>query len=331
MKVADYEGVSGRSFPGRAKAAQEVDLAFRVSGPLILRPIIVGAEVQEGDLIARIDPRDFEVALRNVEGNLERASANELRAQNEYDRNLGIQREDSGAISQRAVDRSKEALDVAKADITALLASVDSAKNALSDTDLKAPFAGTIVATYVENFQNVREKQMIARLLDNTRIEFEISIPETLISMVPYVQDIRVRFDAFPDLEITAEIKEVGSEASATTRTFPVTVIMDQPEGGRILPGMAGRVSGVARPPSDVEQAQIVIPVTAVFSPTVKDKSYVWVIDEQTNSVSRREVQVGELISGGYILEDGLQPGEMIATSGVHFLTEGQEIKPMIQ
>jgi RND family efflux transporter MFP subunit len=331
MKVADYSGLTERSFPGRGAATQEVNLAFRVSGPLIARPVRVGDELKEGDLIARIDPRDFEVALRNAEGNLQRSRANEQRAQADYDRVLSIQRKDPGAISQAAIDEAQEALDGAKADIAALEASVDAAKDALFDTDLLAPFAGIIVATYVENFENVRQQQMIARLLDKTRIEFEVNIPETLISLVPYVEDLRVRFDAFPDVEVPAEVKEIGAEASETTRTFPVTLIMDQPKGATILPGMAGRASGVARPPSDEQEQNIVIPVTAVFAPEAESKSFVWVIDESSSTVSRREVQVTKLISGGYVINAGLEPDEMIATAGVHFLQEGQQVRPEIQ
>ena len=331
MVVADFAGVSERSFPGRAAATQEVDLAFRVSGPLIARPVRVGDEVGEGDLIARIDPRDFEVALRNAEGSLQRSRANENRAQADFDRVSNIQKKDPGAISQAAIDQAQEALEVAQADIATLEASVDAARDALDDTQLQAPFAGTIVATYVENFENVREKQMIARLLDKTRIEFEVNIPESLISMVPYVQELRVTFDAFPDVEVAAEIEEVGAEASETTRTFPVTLIMDQPESATILPGMAGRAAGVARPPQNEQPLNIVIPVTALFSPEVNDKSFVWMIDESSNTVSRREVEVGKLISGGYVITAGLQPGEMIATAGVHFLQEGQQVRPESQ
>ena len=331
MKVADFAGVSQRSFPGRAAATQEVDLAFRVSGPLVARPIKVGDEVKDGDLIARIDPRDFEVTLRNVEANLQRSLANEQRARADYERSLNIQKENPGAVSQATIDKAKEAVNVAKADIAALEASVDAAKDALRDTELLAPFAGTIVATYVENFENVRQQQMIARLLDKTRIEFEINIPETLISLTPYVADIRVRFDAFPDLEVPAEVKEIGTEASETTRTFPVTLIMDQPEGATILPGMAGRAAGVARPPSGEDQMNVVIPVTALYAPEVNNKSFVWVIDASSNSVSRREVHIDKLISGGYVVNAGLQPGDMIATAGVHFLSEGQRVRPEIQ
>lgn len=323
MTVADFAGLSARSFPGRAAATQEVDLAFWVSGPLIARPVNVGDKVEEGDLVASIDPRDFEVNLRNAKAQLQEAKAVLALAEEQHERGKDVYELD--AVSPIELARLRETENRAQANVAALEASVVAAQDALDDTQLLAPFAGTIVTTYVENFQQVRRGQMIVRLLDHTRIELEVNIPETLISLVPDMSDLRVRFDAFPDIEVPAEISEISTEASATTRTFPVTLVMDQPAGATILPGMAGRVSGTARPPSGAEQPNIVIPVTAVFS-LAGDGSYVWVIDDDT--LSRREVQLGQLISGGYVIEAGLAPGEMIATAGVHFLVENLQVIP---
>ncbi len=331
MKVADFAGVTERSFPGRAAAIQEVDLAFRVSGPLVALPVNVGDQVEEGALIARIDPRDFEVALRGAEASLARSRANEERARTEYDRALNIRQEDPGAVSEVMIDRAREAEDVAKAEVAAAEAAVDAATDGLRDTDLHAPFSGTIVALYVENFENVRKRQLIARLLDKTRIEFDIDIPEGVISMIPYAQDIRVRFDAFPDVEVPAEVKEIGTEASETTRTYPVTLIMDQPEGAWILPGMVGTATGSASPPSEGQQLNIVVPVTAVFASKQNNESSVWVIDESSNTVNRRTVQIGNLRSGGYVINAGLEPGEIIATAGAHYLSEGQKVRPEVR
>lgn len=331
MKIGDFEGMMGRTFPGRARAAQEVDLAFRVSGPLTALPVKVGDEVEKGDTIARIDPRDFEVALRNAEGGLSRAKATANRAQLDYDRMAAAQKQNPGAVSERSVDQAREAVEVATADIAVFEASVEAASDAVEYTHLKAPFSGTIVATYVENFENVREKQMIVRLLDKSRIEFEVGIPETLISMAPYVEEVFVTFDAFPDDPVAGEINEIGREASATTRTFPVTVVMDQPENVTILPGMAGRARGKLKPPEGETAMDIVIPVTAVFAPEADNQSFVWIIDEASGAVSRRQVELGDLISSGYVVEKGLEQGEMIATAGVHFLKEGQVVAPVIQ
>jgi multidrug efflux pump subunit AcrA (membrane-fusion protein) len=74
-----------------------------------------------------------------------------------------------------------------------------------------------------------------------------------------------------------------------------------------------------------------VIPVTAVFSPEIEGQSYVWVIDESTNTVSQREVEIGALVSSGLAVQSGLESGEMIATAGVHFLREGQQVKPLVE
>ena len=163
------------------------------------------------------------------------------------------------------------------------------------------------------------------RIVDDSRVEMVISIPESLISYAPHVKDIKVTFDTFPDQPIPATIKEIGTEASQTTRTYPVTLIMDQPEGFKILAGMAGRTSGT--PPDSFAGDRLEVPVSAVFSPEEDEKTYVWIIDEQSKTVSRREVSTGELTSRGISIASGLEPGEWIATAGVHTLKEGQEVK----
>lgn len=331
MKVGDIEGMAGRSFPGRARAAKEVDLAFRVTGPLVALPVNIGDEVKEGDLVARIDPRDFEVALRNAEGALQRSRATLNRSKLDLERMEGLQKRNSGAISEIDVDQAREAVDVADADVDAFVASVDAAKDALEYTNLRAPFSGTIVATYVENFQNVRQQQMVVRLVDTTRIEFEVGIPETLISLASYIAEIRVTYDAHPDEAVPAELWEIGREASSTTRTFPVTVIMDQPKGFKILPGMAGRVEGTPKIPKDLGGIRMVVPVTSVFTFEGDGLSYVWVVDEGSQTVSRQQVELGKLTSSGYVIKGGLEVGDTIATAGVNFLKEGQQVNPVIQ
>ena len=71
IQVSDPEEFAKRWFPGQAKAVQEVDLSFRVAGPLVTFPVKVGDTVSKSDEVARIDPRDFEVELRNARGQLD--------------------------------------------------------------------------------------------------------------------------------------------------------------------------------------------------------------------------------------------------------------------
>ena len=312
MKVADAAGFGERTFPGRAKATAEINVAFEVPGRLIERPVDVGTVVQEGDLLARLDPRDYENAL-------EAATAERNRSEALYERVAEARK--SGAVSAQELSDAKAAFEAAEA-------TVKIRQKAVDDTRVVAPFAGTIAATYVENFQNVRAKQQVMRLLDTTRIEMVVDIPESLISVAPHVEDLRVVFDAIPDREIPARIKELGTEASATTRTYPVTLIMDQPDGVEVLAGMAGRASGTAQVPGDVEAEGVDIPVAAVFTPPDGDgeSSYVWVIEEPALTVSRRQVEPGRISPQGVRVQ-GLTPGERIAIAGVHYLREGQQVR----
>jgi RND family efflux transporter MFP subunit len=314
--------------PGRAKATKEVNLSFRVGGPLIDRPVKVGDEVKAGDIVARIDPRDFEVNVRNVEAQLERAKALRAQAEREHKRGLDIQKRGKGLISESELDLRLRKRDESRAEVKTLEASLESAKDDLSYTYLKAPFDGVIVATYVENFEDVQAKQSIVRILDHSRIEMVINIPESGISNSPYVKRIRVVFDAFPDRELAAEIKEIGKEASTTTRTYPVTLIMDQPEDVEIVAGMSGKAFAEIQLPEHADQSGVEVPVSAIFSDKETQKTFAWVIDEATQTVSRREVTPSTLTDRG-IRVQGLRTGDWIATAGVHHLREGQKVRLM--
>jgi RND family efflux transporter MFP subunit len=328
IQVSEGVQFRQRQFPGIAKATQEVDLAFRVSGPLIELAVDVGNVVLKGDVVARIDPRDYDVQLSNARGQLDEVRANAKRAETEFEREMRIFEKDPGATSQAAVDRKKAERDQAKAQIRSLQAMATAALDNLSYTLLKAPFGGTVVNTFVENFEDVKEKQPIVRIVDDSSIEMVINIPESMIALVPDAKNIEVEFDSFPDRKIPADIKEIGTEASATTRTYPVTLIMKQPDDIKILSGMAGKATGegdnlkTSKVPSGKQ-----VPVNAILSPDDIDKTYVWVIDEQSNTVTKREVTTGKLTDKGIMITKGLEDQEWIATAGVHYLREGMEVK----
>jgi len=327
MKVGDITGISQRWIPGRVSASQEVNLSFRVSGPLIELPVNVGDEVKAGQVLARIDPRDFQVNLKNAEAQLQKAVAALQFAEAEYGRVVRIREQDPAAISASMVDQKREAMDRAQAEVVALEAEREGVKDQLNYTYLRAPFSGTIVSKYVENFEDVQAKQIVLRLLDPTHIEMTIDIPEGIISYVPLMRKLRVRFDAFPGVEVPAEVKEIGTEASATTRTYPVTLIMEQPEEATVLAGMTGEATCCELMPDEgLTERPIEVPTEAVFSDETGG-SFVWVIDRGTLTVSRREVSLGRLTDYGVVVMRGLETGEWIATAGVYYLEEGQQVR----
>lgn len=327
LTLADPSEFAARSFPGRARAGQEVNRSFRVSGPLIEFPVQVGQEVAEGELLARIDPQDFATRLRTLEGQLERERANQQRAAADLQRIENVLREDPGATSQAAVDAARQQSASATAAVASLEATVQSARDQLSYTNLTAPFAGVVVETYVDNFETVIARQPILRLLDPSSIEMVIQIPESLISLAPYVESITVTFDALAGVQVPAEIKEIGREATQSTRTYPVTLVMDQPDGAEILPGMAGSASIQSRLPEGTQMVGMEVPLTAVFSDAQQEGKSVWVIDPESSRLERRAVELGNLSELGVILRSGVEPGETVVTRGVNSLSEGDLVE----
>ncbi len=379
IKVGDMEALQGQWYPGRAEAAGEVELSFRVSGPLVTLPIKVGDTLQKGDLVAAIDPTDFQTALDLAKGNLERAKSELLAmqrgarpeeveqliaalaeakaiavaAQAEFERNTELL--PSKAISKSQYDLSlaqrdrtvaqvkiaeanleigrvgarPEDLQAKQGEIQALQATVTDAENRLRYTSLMAPFDCNVAARYVENFQTIQANQPIGRLLDSSKIKITVQLPESVISLVPLVQDVTCQFDALPGQEFLGQITEVGTEASQTTRTYPVTVQIDQPQDATIHPGMAGRTRGNPRE-SDVERPVIlVVPVDAVFAFGAEKQSHVWIVDESSQTVTRRPVTTGELTTGGIRVTEGLTAGQRVVTAGVQTLEEGRKVRLM--
>ncbi len=327
IRVADPGAMTERTFPGRASAAREVNLSFRVAGPVVEMPLKIGDEVNEGDILARIDPRDFEVQIETVGGQLERAKARSRVAELEYNRALEIRKKGQGLISESEVDTRKGARDAAHANVASLESTLTTAKDNLAYTLLKAPFDGVVVSTFVDAFEDVLAKQPVMRLLDPERIEMTLSVPESLIGYARYVDRIAVQFDALPGTEVEAMIKEIGREASVATRTYPVTIQMEQPEQGDIFPGMAGTARVISKLPDTARETGIEIPLKALFTETGSDASFVWIIDEASVSLKKRAVQPGMMSRYGILIRDGIAPGDWIVTAGVHSLEEGREVR----
>ncbi len=174
IQVADAQAVAKRTFPGRARAGQEVNLSFRVTGPLIELPADVGDEVKAGDVVARIDPQDYLNALGTATGTLQAAQAKARKASADYARIQNVYKEDPGATSETAIDLTRAARDSSHATVRSMNSAVKTAQDKVGYTSLKAPFSGVVVETYAENYETVIAKQPVLRLLDPSSIEFVI-------------------------------------------------------------------------------------------------------------------------------------------------------------
>jgi len=375
-------GAGGLTLPGKVRASKRVNLAFqKLGGRLTELPIAgrEGQEVQQGELLARIDPRDYEVALRDAQAQLARAQATlksmrqarpeDIRrltanvekakaalqlAQAEYDRILRIQAQDAGAVSQGMIDRAvekaqradanlrtaQEELRIGKvgarpediqakeAEIRSLGAAVDAAKDQLSYTYLKAPFAGIIAKRYVDNYQEVQPKQPIVSLQDINNVEILVDLPENLmaISRGDPQMKITAEFSTLPGEQFDVGIKEAATDADPATQTYQVVLQMPQPEQIRVLPGMTATVRASWQGEKAME-ADILIPAIAVMADP-EGKDYVWVVDPKEMTVRKTDVRVGRVVGSADIqVLGGLKGGEKIVVAGVTKLQDGMKVR----
>ncbi len=309
-QVASSDAFDDRWFPGRAKATREANIAFEVPGRLIERPVEVGNVVEKGQLLAKLDPRDFVNSLNQARAIGDRTEA--------YRDRIALAAQ-SGAVS-------RQDLTDAEAEFEAVAAEVEIRAKALQDSELYAPFDGTVASIPVENFENVQAKQVIVRVLDTSKIEMVIDIPESAISNAPYVKSVRIRFTAFPGREFPARVVEISNEASEATRTYPVNLLMEQPEDIKILPGMAGEANATVELPGAPHDSEALEVRLSALVTDDNEGSYVWVIDPETQTVSHRDVELGDTTSRG-ILVRGLTRGEWVAIAGTSTLREGQKVR----
>jgi RND family efflux transporter MFP subunit len=311
-----------RVFPGSAKALQDVDLGFRVSGPLIKFNVDTGMRVTKGEIIARIDPRDFEVQIRALSAKLAASEAQRVESRLQYNRLNSLIKEKG--VSKAEFDRSKAIYEMAEARADADSNNLEAARNALKDTALKAPFTGFVHQKYIENHETVTMGQSVVSLVDLSQMEIEIGLPEDLLRKVPDFKKFSCIFNAFPQKKFRADFKEIGKKPNASNRTYPLTLTLKQDESNVIRPGMTAEVTIVMSTDEDVEA--FIVPVEAVANDSSRE-TFVWIFDPKESHVEKRFVQTGKLVTGGIEISGTLHPGEFVVTAGIHFLDEGQRVR----
>jgi RND family efflux transporter MFP subunit len=317
LELVGSDSGTTREFPGRVRAAQRAELSFEVAGKLQELPVREGQLLEQGDLVAKLDDRDFASALKSAQAEFDNALAN-------FRRGSALVKD--GNISKTDFDRLKSRRDVTSANLA-------KAEKAMSDTRLLAPFRGRVANRLVENFQDVQAKQPIISLQDIDELEILVDLPESQIIRGPrrgeQAPNIVARFDAFPNQRYDLEIKEFSTQADPTTQAFRVVLSMPQPEQFDALPGMTAIVEVEFAADGYAEGPSFDVPAIAVFADET-GSSQVWVVDPENSTVQRRKVETGKLIGTESIrIDSGLEAGEVIAISAVSRLREGMAIRPI--
>ena len=309
-----------RDFPATVKATKEAEISFRVSGELIEFPVHPADEVEKGQLLAKLDDRDFKntVAVRQADYNL---------AASDYRRIASLRAKKVVSVAD---------YDQANAKMKSSKISLQLARDHLRDTILKAPFAGRIAQTMVENYQSVQAQQPILILQSSSSLDVSIQVPENIISKireedVNYDYSPVVRFSANPDKEYSLTYKEHDTRVSPGTQSYTVTFTLPTPKELTIYPGMGGTVtidlSKVTMHSKAL--AEYIVPLTAVLKDDSTSKNYAWVYNPTTGIVNPVEVMLGPIKDKGIIILSGLESGDEIVSAGLNRLHPGMEVKPL--
>ncbi|MEG1510794.1 MAG: efflux RND transporter periplasmic adaptor subunit [Bacteroidales bacterium] len=301
-----------------SKPYSSVDLSFRVGGPLAGIELLSGKYYGKGETITKIDPRDFIIRK-------ERAEAVYKQAQSEFKRIEALYKLNN--ISASTYDK-------VRADYVNAKTAFQTASNDLEDANLIAPFSGYVGEVYVEKYQDVRPVQKVISFVDINRLKIEAYIPQSVAVKAQKIKEVAIEFDLIPNKIFTAKVLEVSKSTMSNNISYLLTAEFKNPDKEGILAGMSGKVdlnllqNCVTNGENNgQQQAMIAVPQTAVsHRPGVGD--YVWVIDTQSGTVSQRTVVPGDLLYSGLIeIAQGLNEGEIVATSSLRFLSEGSKVK----
>lgn len=299
--------VTVTEFPGRVKASEEVNISFKLSGTLQRVFVKEGNHVTKGQVLAQLDPRDYQVQLDAVEAEYQSVKAEAERIIDLY--------KDSVATAA--------AYDKARFGLQQISAKYQNAKDQLADTKVRAPFDGYVQECLFDTPTVIGAGTPVIILVSSKIPEIEINIPAVTYIHRYDIVSLETSFDFAGEGTIPLGLVSVTPKANANQL---YTVRLSLPAGINPMPspGMSAMVQ-VGQRISDNDMVRI--PASALFE---KDgRSQVWIYSED-GSVRQREVQVRSLhVSGSAVIASGLEPGENVVSSGVHSLKDGQKVKLM--
>ncbi len=299
----------------------ETTLGFRVSGKVIAREVDVGAIVRPGQLIARIDPTDYRLAVDNARAALASAEADYARAKADLDRYQMLR--GSAAFMTQTLETRQSVSSTTSARVDQARSQLSSAENNLAYTELHADAAGVITAVQAEVGQVLAQGQGMVKLARSDELEILVGVPEHRLKTVRDAS--RVTFELWSDTghKYAAKLRELSPSADPMTRTYPARfTVVDAPD----FIGIGMTASLMLAKPDPEKLAEV--PLTAIFQ---KGKEpAVWVVDKATGTVALRPVVISRWRDETALIASGVADGEIVATAGVHKLEQGQKVKPLL-
>lgn len=294
------------SYPGRIQAANDVNLSFRVAGPISAIHFREGQHVHKGDTLAEIEERDYAIQLEATKAKYEQVKAEAGRV---------IELADRGSAAQNDYDKAKYGLD----QVTALY---HAHTNALNDTKMKAPFDGWIQQVLFEAGETVGAGMPVISMISDGAPNVKVDIPSADFANMDRAVRYWCTVDVFPDRTFRLNFADITKKANLN-QLFTARFMLEPASDGTCPnPGMSANVFIEYNTDTD---GCTVIPANAMFESD--SKSCVWVVLPDSTIEKRQIVPAGIDRNGNLSVTSGLTAGETVVTAGVHSLKEGETVK----
>ena len=190
--------------------AQIVKITPRVSGPIVELPVSDNQAVKTGDLLFRIDPRTYELAVEQAEAKLKQAEASALVALDQAQRARDLHRRDQGAISEQSLVRKENKLLVSNADVEVARSNLNTARLDLEFTEVRAPVDGYITHLKLRQGTQTVANQPALALVDTDSFWVHGFFKETQIAKVSPGNKSVIKLMTYPDLPLDGIVESMG-------------------------------------------------------------------------------------------------------------------------
>jgi multidrug efflux system membrane fusion protein len=313
----------------------QVTLSFKVGGYIeklhqvkdydgLLRDVQQGDHVKRGTVLAFLQKRDYQAKAQQAKAALTEAQAGARQAKEDFERTERLYKSESATKSD--YDALKAKYEAYESKVDAAKAQLDQAAIASNDSDLTAPIDSVVISRSVESGDLASAGTPAFVLADTRSVKAVFGVPDLNISKFQIGQTLSIVTEAIPGVEFQGTITRISPAADTKTRLFETEITIPNPEG-QIRPGMIATilVKDVKQPGATV----LVVPLTAIVrSKTNTDQYAVMVVKSENGKQYAHSVQVtlGQAFGDRIAINQGLQGGEQVITTGATIVIEGEEV-----
>lgn len=321
MTLDERAGDQQRRIAGVVSASISTNVAFETAGRVIELINSAGDEVEQGDLIARLDPEPFEIQVAQAQASLAQAVASLDDAEKKFAQQERLFSE--GFATRTALDSATATLKNAEGAVGVSRSQLDVAERNLTKTELLAPFTGVISRKEVEVFEEVSGGQAIYAMQTAGEDKIDGSLPETLINTVSLGTPVEITFPPLEGVSVTGSITEI-SPLTGDANAYPIEITLDETPAG-LRAGMSAEI--VFQFESEETGVAFAVPMSAVLPDPNSSEGFVFVYNPESQTLTKRDVTVGNVRDNMLLILGDLEPGVIIATAGVSFLHDGMQVE----